>query len=127
MVVNYHYDMGIMVGNVRIPDPSEWSYEVGDLDTEGARDATGYLHRAMVAQKINYEFKWQGMDWEMLEQILAAVDSDKFSLTAPNPKRFNQQYTGDYYVGDRKGKSYYYWLHMQGISLFDLSLKFIEY
>lgn len=127
MVVNYHYDMGIMVGNVRIPDPSDWGYEVGDLDTEGARDATGYLHRAMVAQKINYEFKWNGMDWEMLQQILAAVDSDKFTLTAPNPKRFNQSYTGDYYVGDRKGKTYYYWLHKQGVALFDLSLKFIEY
>ena len=125
--MEYHYDMGITVDETKIPDPSEWDYEVGDLDTEGSRDATGYLHRARVAQKVNYEFSWNGVEWDMLQTILAAVNAEKFTLVAPDPRTFNTKYTGEYYVGDRKGKSYYYWINKSEITLFNLKLKFIEY
>ena len=123
----YKYTMGIVANNVAIPDPSEWNYQVGDLDTSGKRDATGLLHRAYVATKINYEFNWKSLDWEMLQTIVAAVQNQKFTLTAPDPRTFNTTYTGDYYVGDRTGKCLYYLPEKPDVAQFDLKLKFIEY
>ena len=130
MRYNYNYDMGIILGNgntPNIPDPSEWNYQIGDLDTSGSRDATGLLHRAYVATKINYEFSWNGLEWEMLQTILNLVNTPKFKLTAPDPRTFGGTYTGYYYVGDRTGKGWYYNLQRNEKSTFTLKLKFIEY
>lgn len=143
MARQYKYAMGISVNGphlqsaVALPDPSEWNYQVGDLDTEGGRDATGLLHRAYVATKINYEFSWNALEWEMLQVILAAVLAPKFSMTAPDPRTFNTSYTGDYYVGDRTGKCYYFFDSSADSTVpdgsheekaqFNLKLKFIEY
>ena len=127
MTRQYNYAMGITVDGTAIPDPSEWNYQVGDLDTSGSRDATGLLHRAYVATKINYEFKWNGLEWEMLANILGAVRAEKFTLVAPDPRSFNDPYSGDYYVGDRTGKNHYFIPERPGVAQFDLKLKFIEY
>lgn len=127
MTRTYNYSMGIRVGSVDIPDPSEWTYQVGDLDTSGSRDATGLLHRAYVATKINYEFKWNAIEWEMLQTIVGAVNSPKFTLQAPDPRTFNTTYTGDYYVGDRTGSCKYFLPDRDDKAQFDLKLKFIEY
>ena len=123
----YNYELGIIVNGVQIPDPSEWNYQVGDLDTSGSRDATGLLHRAYVATKINYEFSWNALEWEMLQQILNAVMNPEFTLVAPDPRRFGDMYTGTYYVGDRTGKGWYYLPEKDEIAQFTLKLKFIEY
>lgn len=123
----YNHKLGIMVGNVSIPDPSTWSYQVGDLDTAGSRDATGLLHRSYVATKINYEFSWNALEWEMLQQIVSAVNSPKFRLTAPDPRTFNTSYTGWYYVGDRTGECLYFLQEKSDVAQFSLKLKFIEY
>lgn len=123
----YNYKMGLKVGNVDLPDPSKMSYQVGDLDTSGARDANGLLHRAYVATKINFEFTWEGLEWEMLQRVLAAVNTPKFRLTAPDPRTFLHTYTGDYYVGDRTGDAKYYLEEKDHVALFNLKLKFIEY
>ena len=136
MLIDYKHDMGIKVGSTDIPDPSEWSYQVGDLDTSGKRDAKGLLHRAYVATKINYEFSWNGLEWEKLQEILTAVNKKKFKLTAPDPRTFTEMYKGDYYVGDRTGKAHYFQpivgegSNQRGrneTALFTLKLKFIEY
>ena len=135
MIRTYNYRMGLKVNNTRIPDVSEWSYQVGDLDTSGSRDAKGMLHRARVATKINYEFSWNSLEWEMLQTILAAVSDAKFKLTAPDPRTFNGTYTGKYYVGDRTGKAQYYLPDDSGgtpggrpeIASYTLKLNFIEY
>lgn len=110
-----------------LPDPSEWNYQVGDLDTSGSRDATGLLHRAYVATKINYEFKWNALEWEKLQEILSAIGHPKFQMTAPDPRNFSETYTGDYYTGDRTGKNFYYLEERPEVALFDLKVKFIEY
>ena len=123
----YSFNMGIVANSVAIPDPAKWTYQVGDLDTSGNRDATGLLHRAYVATKINYEFSWNALEWEMLQLILAAVLHEKFTLRAPDPRSFNQMYTGDYYVGDRTGKGWYYLPEKDEKATFTLKLKFIEY
>ena len=127
MYFHYKYSMGIKVGDTKLPDPSEWTYQVGDLDTSGSRDAKGYLHRAYVATKVNYEFKWNAIEWEMLQTILKAVKKPKFKLTAPDPRDFGEMYKANYYVGDRTGKNHYYLPDRPDIAVFDLKLKFIEY
>ena len=127
MWLDYRYKLGLKVGDTRIPDPKTWSYQVGDLDTSGKRDATGRLHRARVAQKINYEFEWEALEWEMLQTILNATKGEIFIFTGPDPRTFDGMYTGDYYVGDRTGKAHYYRPDSDEIAMYSLKLKFIEY
>lgn len=123
----YNFKMGIEVDGVKLPDPSKLGYQVGDLDTSGSRDATGLLHRAYVTTKINYEISWNAIEWEMLDVILKAVNKPKFRFTAPDPRTFRDQYTGDYYVGDRTGDMLYYLDEKDDTSQYSLKLKFIEY
>lgn len=127
MKLEYNFNLGLKVGEVSLPDPSSWNYQVGDLDTSGSRDATGLLHRARVATKINYEFEWSALEWEMLQQILGAVTDAQFTFTGPDPRTFNTQYTGQYYVGDRTGSAHYYRPDADEIAMYSLKLKFIEY
>ena len=124
---HYNEVMGFTVGNVALPDPSGFTYQVGDLDASGNRDATGLLHREYVATKINFELSWNSLEWEKLQVILAAVNTPKFTLTAPDPRTFQNTYTGDYYVGDRTGEMKYYLEEKEDVAQFSLKLKFIEY
>ena len=126
-VFPYFNRMGIKVGDTDLPDPSKWTYQVGDLDTSGSRDAKGLLHRAYVATKINYEFEWNALEWKMLQHIVSAVQKPKFKLTAPDPRTFNTMYKGNYYVGDRTGSCSYYLPERDDKAVFSLKLKFIEY
>ena len=123
----YNFKMGISVDGTKLPDPSKLSYQVGDLDTSGSRDATGLLHRAYVTTKINYEISWNAIEWEMLQVILKAVNKPKFSLTAPDPRTFRDLYTGNYYVGDRTGDMLYFLEEKDDTAQYSLKLKFIEY
>lgn len=131
MLLTYNEVMNIRIaygGNtVVLPDPSEWNYQVGDLDTSGSRDATGTLHRAYVCTKINYEFKWNGLEWEKLQEVLSAIGHPEFTMTAPDPRYYGETYTGKYYTGDRTGKNHYFIEERPGVALFDLKVKFIEY
>ena len=127
MVRHYNNAMGIKINGDDIPDVSKMSYQIGDLDTSGSRDATGLLHRARVATKINYEFSWNALEWDMLRWILSHINADKFKLTAPDPRTFEGTYTGDYYVGDRTGECMYYLVEKADIAQYSLKLKFIEY
>jgi len=123
----YKKTMGIKINGDDIPDVSEMGYQVGDLDTSGRRDATGLLHRNRVAQKINYEFSWNSLEWKMLQWILSHINNAKFSVTAPDPRTFDGAYTGNYYVGDRTGNCKYYLVEKGDIAQYSLKLKFIEY
>lgn len=127
----YPKRMGIKVtfngASTDIPDPTSWNYQVGDLDASGSRDATGLLHRAYITTKINYEFEWNALEWEMLQRILSAVLHEKFQLTAPDPRTFDGSYIGDYYVGDRTGSAHYFIPGRDEKATFSLKLKFIEY
>lgn len=130
MVLEYNSEMGIRVDDTQLPDPSSWTYEIGDLDTSGSRDSTGYLHRAYVATKINYEFSWNALEWEMLDKILKAInEKPKFRLVAPDPRSFTKAYAGDYYVGDRTGEVKFFFSPdiKAEIAMFSLKMKFIEY
>lgn len=128
MTYNYYtYNMGIKVGGVSIPDPSKWDYEVSDLDTLGKRDGTGYLHRAMVATKVNYSFEWSALEWQMLQTILSALAYDSFTLVAPDPNTYNTARTGTYYTGDRTGSAHYFDPGKNEKAVYSLKIKLIEY
>lgn len=127
MKFTYNYHLKLKAGGVSLPDPNSWNYQVGDLDTSGSRDANGLLHRTRVATKINYEFEWTMLEWEMLQTILQAVTADKFKFSGPDPRTFNEGHTGDYYVGDRTGSAKYYWPNTDEKAVYTLKLKFIEY
>jgi hypothetical protein len=123
----YGYDMGITVNGTAIPDPSDWTYEVADLDTSAKRDVTGYLHRNRVATKVNYEFEWKGIGWDALATILNGVSGASFSLSAPDPRTCGGVYSGDYYVGNRTGSNHWFWKEHEEKGMYSLKLKFIEY
>ena len=123
----YKHTMGIQIDGDDMPDVSKMGYQIGDLDTSGSRDATGLLHRARVATKINYEFSWNALEWDMLRWILSHINAAKFSLTAPDPRTFQGSYTGDYYVGDRTGECLYFLEEKDDVAQYSLKLKFIEY
>lgn len=127
MARKYNNSMGIQINGDDIPDVSKWTYQIGDLDTSGSRDATGLLHRARVATKINYEFSWNALEWDMLRWILSHIEDEKFSVTAPDPRTFQGMYSGDYYVGDRTGECLYFWEGAEEVAQYSLKLKLIEY
>ena len=128
MVFTYRYELKLKANGVSLPDPSSWNYQVADLDTSGSRDGTGYLHRAYVATKINYEFEWTALEWEMLQRILKAVQKPKFTFSGPDPRDFDEKvYSGEYYVGDRTGEVKYYRPDKPEWAVYSLKLKFIEY
>ena len=124
----HKYDMGFTVDGTPIPDPSKMSYEVADLDTEATRDTRGYLHRKMVATKINFALQWNALDKATLAVILQAVNKPGFTFVAPDPRTVeNLTWTSTYYVGNREGECLYYLLERDEPSIYTLSLKFIQY
>lgn len=98
--IKLNYSMGFAVGSTPIPDPSAFTGAVSDLDTMGKRDATGYLHRNMVATKHPLKLKYQNIPWSMIQTICGLMASPKFQFTYPDPARgLSTVYA---YVGDRE-------------------------
>lgn len=94
------YTMGFSVDKTPLPDPTSFSCTESDLDTMGERDATGYLHRNMVASKFNMKISWAVLPWDTIMDIGKLTKGPKFKFTFPNP------FTGgidtiDAYAGDR--------------------------
>lgn len=94
------YAMGFMVNGVGIPDPSVFTGAVSDLDTMGERDATGYLHRDMVATKHPLKLEYNNIPWYVMQDIGQSLASDKFSFTYTDP--IEGERTMEAYVGDRE-------------------------
>lgn len=100
-VRTYKYEMGFAVNGTAIPDPSEYSGADSALDASGERDATGYLHRDMVATKHPLKLKWNAMDWTMMCSILSLLTGESFSFTYPDPSTGTSK-TMTAYCGDRE-------------------------
>lgn len=118
------YSMGFCVDKTPIPDPTEFSCTESDLDTMGERDATGYLHRNMVASKFNMKLSWSLLPWDIIMDIGKLTKGPKFEFTFPNP------FTGDIdtidaYAGDRATKDK--WSPPNGIWMGDLGFSVIQY
>ena len=100
-VRTYNYEMGFAVNGTPIPDPSEYSGADSALDASGERDATGYLHRDMVATKHPLKLKWSAMDWDMMCTILSMLTGPAFEFTYPDPSTGTSK-TMTAYCGDRE-------------------------
>lgn len=122
--ITYRFDMGFAVNDEPIPDPFEYSGSESSLDTSAERDATGYLHRNMVAIKHPMKIKWQNIDWKMICFILDKVRKDRFRFTCPDPAA-GGIVTRECYAGDREWTCQ--WMPGGGEGIGDLSFSVIEY
>ena len=98
---SYSYRMGFAVNGIPIPDPSEYTGKVSALDASGDRDATGELHRDMVATKVPIKLKFKTWDWEMIQRVVSMVSGESFDFTFPNPATMSLT-TMKAYAGDRE-------------------------
>lgn len=118
------YDMGFSVNGTPIPDPMTFTGKESDLDTMGERDATGYLHRNMVATKYPLKLAYKNIPWELLLDISKLVKGPKFSFTFPSPFTGEME-TIEAYVGDRDFETV--WSPTNGMWLANLSFSVIQY
>ena len=86
----YRYTMGFAVGTSNpptnmLPDPAGWRGSESDLDTMGERDATGYLHRKMVATKHPIKIHYNALKWSKLAEIRPLLNHEKLYFTFPDP------------------------------------------
>lgn len=97
--MTYKYTMGYAVNGTPIPDPSKFSGKDSDLDSEGSRDNTGYLHRNRVATKHPIKIEYENIGWDMIKTIMTLLKDAKFRFTYPDP--VTGITTMDAHAGDR--------------------------
>ena len=107
----YNYNMGfsVMSGNdmIPLPDPAAFTATESNLDTMGERDATGYLHRKMVATKHPIKLEYNGLKWEKIVEICQLLNYEKLTFTFPDPFSTDAVRTIEAYVGDRETECRY--------------------
>lgn len=125
--MEYNYTMGFAVNGIPIPDPTAFSGKDSALDSMGNRDATGYLHRNMVATKHPLKIEYSNFGWNMIEEIMHKLTGEKLLFTYPDPRQ--GQITIEAYVGDREWEA----IHCPGDDMFrsewigNLKFSVIEY
>lgn len=94
------YAMGFKIDGVPIPDPSAFSGADSALDSMGKRDATGLLHRKMVALKHPTKLEFTNYPKSAVATIMNLVLGESFQFTYPDPRQGLITVTA--YVGDRE-------------------------
>ena len=122
--VQRRFSMGFAVNGTPIPDPAEFSGKKSDLDTMGERDATGYLHRNMVATKYPLKLAYKNITWNQMMDICALLNAPKFNFTYPSPFT-GTTVTMEAYVGDRDFDTV--WANPERAWLCNLSFSIIQY
>ena len=100
-VREYNYEMGFKIDGYPIPDPSEFSGIDSALDASGSRDATGTVHRDMVATKVPVKLKWDALDWDTISDIISRMRNEYMQFTYPDPSTKALR-TMTAYCGDRE-------------------------
>lgn len=92
--------------NVPLPDPSEYSWGIQDIDADGTgRNQSGDLFRDRVATKRKLILSWPPMKAAPMSTLLQAVDDVFFKVTYPDAMTGSErQITA--YVGDRTSPMY---------------------
>lgn len=119
----YSYSMGFQVNGTPIPDPAEWSGAISDLDSMGERDATGELHRDMVATKHPLKLAWNNISWDMVKHICQLVKGPEFQFTYDDPQ--DGVITIRAYAGDREWQDKF--SPDDGIWIADLKFSVLEF
>lgn len=97
----YKYEMGFMINDTPIPDPSYFTGAASDLDTLGERDSYGDIRRNKIATKYHSKLEWANIDWEMAGEISHLLaDGDRFNFTYIDPVGGGQKIIA--YCGDRE-------------------------
>lgn len=120
----YRYDMGFAVNGKPLPDTASFGATENALDTSAERDATGYLHRAMVATKHTYKMGWRNIDDSMAKYILSLIGGESFTFTCKDPFT-GRVHSRKCYAGDRSYDCV--WFPGGKEALADLSFNVIEY
>ena len=94
MIREYNYTMGFTIDGIPIPDPSV------HLRRHRVHDATGLLHRDLVAEKNPVKIEYNALDWTTMSSILRLLKGKEFiTFTYPDPStqglRTMTAYTGD--------------------------------
>lgn len=134
------YEMGFAIDGIAIPDPMVFTGAESDLDTEGGRDVTGYLHRNMVATKYPLKIEYHNIPFDLIMEITAnfrktgdmtatqniedAEKKDKFQFTFPSPFIGRRQ-TVEAYCGDLEFECV--WAPTNAIYLGNLKFSIIQY
>lgn len=119
------FTMGFKIGGTDIPDPAVFTGAESDLDALGERDATGYLHRDMVATKHPLKLEYHNIPWQTVKDICTLMYGlDKFTFTFPDPFHSTNT-TIDAYVGDREFEAV--WSPENGNWIGNLKFSIIEY
>lgn len=133
------YEMGFAIDGNAIPDPMVFTGAESDLDTEGERDVTGYLHRNMVATKYPLKLEYHNIPWDLIMEITANFrkaeqgttqhieereKKDKFTFTFPSPFIGRRQ-TIEAYCGDLEFECV--WAPTNAIYLGNLKFSVIQY
>lgn len=103
-----YHQMGIVINNVNIPDPSVLTYGLSDISqSDAGRDESGLMHpmkltvNGQLVQKRQYQMEWNMITPTDASVILGAINaSETFSATLFDPLT-NSMRPGVYYVGDR--------------------------
>ena len=118
------YDLGFSINGTPIPDPTEFDGLISDLDTMAERDATGELHREMVATKYPVNIAYKNLPWDVIMDICPLLNGPEFQFTFPSPAH-GGLHTIRAYSGDRKYNAV--WLPTNAVWIGDLSFDVREY
>lgn len=113
----------LKINGVAIPDPSEFSVDIMDIDEETTRNAKGELIRNRIAVKRKLNCQWPSCGNAEMSIILKAVKNAFFQVEYPDPME-GKRLTKTFYVGDRQMPMY---SEVNGITQWEgLSMNFIE-
>lgn len=82
--------------------PNKFSVKVMDLDDgeTTTRTADGRLTRDRITVKRQIEMAWPPLQWEVLSELMQAMQDEFVQITYPDPMT-GQQETKSFYAGDR--------------------------
>ena len=95
----------LKINGVAIPDPSEFSVDIMDIDDETTRNAKGDLIRNRIATKRKLNCQWPPCGNAEMSTILKAVKNVFFTVEYPDPME-GTRLTKTFYVGDRRMPMY---------------------
>lgn len=104
----------IKVDGVQLPCPSElvWGLQdVSSADSGRTQDAT--MHKNRVAQKRTLDITWNAPTWEIVCQVVQAVNPEYIQVEYPDPLTGNKHEVRTFYVGDRTSAFKTWWIGNQ--------------
>lgn len=114
---------GLSSASAWIPDPSKLQWGIQSVSkSDAGRDMSGKMHVNLVTRKRKLELEWAGADFDTTEEILKAVNPEKFWVEYYDALQ-NDRVQKQFYVGDRTAMVTSY---VEGYRRNDISFNIIE-